>query len=128
MARALNKLDRMAQIEQSLGEADLLTDWVGELNDIMQSLGEAAEAAQNVSDYLQEAANSTAEAQSLHEDRQWEDRNTAIEDIGNHLERVEEALNTLEGFTPPEIRAIDDELGQVREKFDEAKSELDFLL
>jgi hypothetical protein len=77
---------------------------------------------------LQEAANSASEAQGYHEDRAWDERNNALEEMSDSFERLDDALSTLENFTPPDIAAIDDEVNAVREKVDEAKAEMEHLL
>src|SRR3954463_10213447 len=84
----MSKLDRMYAAEEALGDAESL-DAQSAMADLTQAWEAAGEA-------RQEAAEAFAEAGGYHEDREWESRDGALDSAANALERLGEAVDTLE--------------------------------
>lgn len=93
--KTLNKADRLAIIEELAQENDL-----GEVAGHASELNKAVEAA---SEALQAVGNGAAEAAQFHADRDWESRNSAIEEMDGQVEEMNDALDraeeALETFT-----------------------------
>jgi uncharacterized phage infection (PIP) family protein YhgE len=103
MASRLSKLDRISESQDVLENVDFGTI-AGELQTI-------SEAAERITESLNEAAEAFAEAQGFHEEREWDARNDAlananeaVETLSTSLDELEEglgSLSTVEEFIEP---------------------------
>jgi ferritin-like metal-binding protein YciE len=66
--------------------------------DVKDEIASGAQALENFEEARSEAAEAFAEAFGYHEERQWEDRDSILEGINDHIERMSNALDELDGF------------------------------
>lgn len=83
-----SKLDNMSFAENALGELDL--------NEIQESLANLASAAEEAEQARNDAESAFSEAVAAHEERDWETRDSSLEEAGGALERLREQLDILD--------------------------------
>jgi uncharacterized phage infection (PIP) family protein YhgE len=110
----MSKLDRMAQIESTMGEFSF-DDYVSIFEDL-------AGAAQNAQDAIEAIVQSAQTAVGHHEEREWEERNEALSELPDHLAELESALDTLDDFDQTLIATLKQTVSQAREAMSEASS------
>jgi rubrerythrin len=96
------KMNKYATMDEALARLDDTT-----LADIRDKIGPLYDMAQEADEAREEALNSVGEAMSYHEERQWDDRNdaleTAIERMNDFLDKYETLaaeLSDLDGIAP----------------------------
>jgi DNA repair ATPase RecN len=104
----MGKLDRMGVIESTISDAE--------------DLSETAQSAIETFDEQRDACNdAVAEAQGYHEERDWESRDSSLEEAMNALDEMSSALDEIESqseyVTVPEERMeeLRKMVGEVRE-------------
>lgn len=96
-----SKLGVMDEVQAQLDDSTL-TDLISEIEPMLEMAQEAEEA-------RSEALDAVGEAMSYHEERQWEDRNqaleTAVDSYGTYIEKLGSLIALLseaDGKAPPE--------------------------
>ena len=84
----MSKLDRMSITEGALGEDSL--------EDIKEAVTDAMTTLEKFEDNRTSAAESFAEAQNYHEERDWESRDSSLEEADGALTEMSEALDEIE--------------------------------
>lgn len=112
---AMNKLDRMSVSESTLAE-DTIDDIKGEVVEIVEHM-EAFEEART------EAEGAFSEAASYHEDREWEDRDGALENANDYIGQMENALAEIEdqsivNIMPERLDSLKKMVAEVRNHID----------
>src|SRR4051794_11088111 len=119
MARTLNKLDRMGLAESALGEETL--------EEVKDNLAEAMASLETFEEQRSAAAEAFAEAQGYHEERDWDSRNSSLEEADGAIAEMSDALDEIEIHTDV-IKLHDGQLETMRKMVTEIQEHLGHLL
>ena len=89
MARKPGKLDRMGIAESALSDEGL--------EDAKEAIQEVADKLDTFEEYRTAAIDAFTEAQGYHEEREWESRDSSLDEAQTAVEEMDAALNEIEG-------------------------------
>jgi hypothetical protein len=118
MATKMNKLDRMAVAGETLADEGL-EDAKDAIQDVLQHL-------ETFEENREQAIGSFGEATSFHEDRQWEDRDSALEEADNAITEMTSALDEIE-MQSEWVSLPEGRLEKLRKTVTEVEEHLGFL-
>lgn len=119
MARKLGKLDRMGVSESALSDEGL--------EDIKDAIQDVATTLETFEENRAQAIESFGEAQGHHEEREWEERDSALEEAQSAVDEMSGALDEIESQTDV-IKLPDGRLETLRKTVKEVQGHLEALI
>jgi predicted nucleic acid-binding Zn-ribbon protein len=119
MARTLNKLDRMGLSESALGEETL--------EEVKDNVAEAMAALESFEEQREAASDSFGEAQGYHEERDWESRDSSLDEAAGAIDEMSSALDEIESHSDV-VKLPDGQMETLRKMVSEIQEHLGHLL
>lgn len=115
----MGKLDRMGVAESALSEEGL-----EDAKDVIQDVLTALE---SFEEQRETAIGAFTEAQSYHDEREWDSRNDSLEEAANAVEEMSAALDEIEGQSEW-VTLPEDRMETLRKVISEVQEHLDALV